>query len=111
MKKLILFTIAFFLLTIVGVKAQDYRREGNTYISTKTTSRGSKTPPAKTKFTWREPDGNEYPVYISASGSCFIIRTSKKTGKEYRKYLGKEVSEDMRNHTSNIKAPYNPYKK
>lgn len=31
--------------------------------------------------------GNSYPVYQSAKGKKFIFMTSKKTGKQYRKYI------------------------
>ena len=48
----------------------------------------------KTKFTWKDSKGNEFPVYMNSGGSCFIIRTSK-SGKDYRAYLGKEVSEQI----------------
>ena len=32
---------------------------------------------------------------MSSTGSCFVIKTSAKTGKEYRNYLGPEISEQM----------------
>lgn len=32
------------------------------------------------------------PIYATKSGACYVIKTSKKTGKQYRKYLGKEIS-------------------
>ena len=44
---------------------------------------------------WKDSKGNEYPVYMSSTGSCFVIKTSAKTGKEYRNYLGPEISEQM----------------
>ena len=49
----------------------------------------------KTGFTWRDSKGNEYPVYMARTGSCFVIRTSK-SGENYRSYLGKDVSEQIR---------------
>ena len=78
------------VLLCVGLisNAQNYTREGNTFVSVKS----AKAEPTKTKFTWKDSKGTEYPVYISSTGSCFIIRISKKTGKEYRSYLGPEVS-------------------
>ena len=48
----------------------------------------------KTKFTWKDSKGNEFPVYMNSGGSCFIIRTSK-SGEDYRAYLGKEVSKQI----------------
>lgn len=86
MKKLLIMLV----LLCVGLtsNAQNYTREGNTFVSVKS----AKAKPTKTKFTWKDSKGTEYPVYISSTGSCFIIRISKKTGKEYRSYLGPEVS-------------------
>lgn len=49
----------------------------------------------KTGFTWRDSKGDEYPVYIAHTGSCFVIKTSK-SGEDYRAYLGEEVSEQIR---------------
>lgn len=81
------------VLLCVGLtsNAQNYTREGNTFVSTKSVKAGS----VKTKFTWKDSKGNEYPVYISSKGSCFVIRVSSKTGKEYKNYLGPEISEQI----------------
>jgi len=53
----------------------------------------------KTGFTWKDSKGDEYPVYIAHTGSCFVIKTSK-SGEEYRAYLGEEVSEQIRKELS-----------
>lgn len=53
----------------------------------------------ETGFTWKDSKGDEYPVYIAHTGSCFIIRTSK-SGDDYRAYLGEEVSEQIRKELS-----------
>lgn len=37
-----------------------------------------------------------YKVYKSERGSYYIIRVSKKTGKEYKQYLPKEIQEELR---------------
>lgn len=57
----------------------------------------------KTGFTWKDSKGDEYPVYIAHTGSCFIIRTSK-SGDDYRAYLGEEVSEQINKELSNCKS-------
>ena len=83
------------VLLCVGLtsNAQSYTRSGNTFISS--TGEHSKAEPVKTKFTWKDNKGKEYPIYISSSGSCFVIKVSAKTGKEYRNYLGPEISEQI----------------
>ena len=53
----------------------------------------------KTEFVWRDSKGDEFPVYMAHTGSCFIIRTSK-SGDEYRAYLGEEVSKQIRKELS-----------
>ena len=73
--------------------AQTYTRSGNTFTSTKSVK--AKAEPVKTKFTWKDSKGKEYPVFISAKGSCFVIKTSSKTGKEYKNYLGSEISQQI----------------
>ena len=57
----------------------------------------------KTDFTWKDSKGDEYPVYIAHTGSCFVIKTSK-SGEEYRAYLGEEVSERINKELSNRKS-------
>ena len=73
---------------------KSFKCEGNTYSSTGRVKSNSSAP-VVTGFTWTDSKGNKYPIYISNSGSCYIIRTSKKTGKEYKSYLGPEISQDI----------------
>jgi len=91
------------LLVIVGlflcsltINAQSFKLSGNNYTSTATSSKSSK---EKTKFTWTDSKGNTYPIYIGKSGSCFVIKKSKKTGDEYPDYRlegnGKDISADI----------------
>lgn len=94
MKKLFILFVMMFAFTNV-INAQSFERQDNTFISKSTKGSRAKAEPTKTKFTWKDSKGNEYPVYMSSTGSCFVIKTSSKTGKEYRNYLGPEVSEQM----------------
>lgn len=89
-----LFALLLLVLAIgLAANAQTYTRSGNTFISS--TGKRVKTEPVKTKFTWKDSKGNEYPVYISSNGSCFVIKVSAKTGKEYRNYLCPEISQQI----------------
>ena len=89
-----LLTMLLFVLAAACVaNAQTYTREGNTFISSK--GERVKAEPVKTKFTWKDSKGREYPVYISKTGSCFVIKVSAKTGKEYKSYLGPEISQQI----------------
>ena len=89
MKKL--FIMLLFLLTVGTINAQKFTREGDTFVSS-STGEHTKSTPIKTKFNWKDTKGNTYPVYVSSNGSCFVVKTSKKTGKEYKAYLGPEIS-------------------
>ena len=57
----------------------------------------------KTNFTWKDSKGDEYPVYMAHTGSCFVIKTSK-NGEDYRAYLGEEASEQINKELSNRKS-------
>lgn len=93
--KTLLSGLIFLLFMLFGLfmtaDAQAYKQEGNTFSNVKVTK--SNVIPEKTQFTWKDSKDKEYPIYISSTGSCFVIKTSVKTGKEYRQYLGPEVSE------------------
>ena len=83
------------LLVALSMSVASYAgvvRHGNTF-SVETTSVNQDT---QTQFTWQDKDGNIYPIYISKKGACYVIKVSKKTGKEYKYYLPKDVQETIR---------------
>ena len=89
-----LLTLMLLVLAIgLAANAQTYTRSGNTFISS--TGERVKAEPVKTKFTWKDSKGNEYPIYISSKGSCFVIKGKDKNGKDKRTYLGPEISEQI----------------
>lgn len=87
--------IFIILALLIGLtaSAQSYKVEGNNY-STISSTGGVKQDSINTGFTFTDKAGT-YPIYVSNSGSCYINKTSKKTNKSYRKYLGKEISLDI----------------
>lgn len=86
MKKL-LFILCLILLGGITVKAQNVIRNGNTF--TEVSKKKQKEALKPTPYTYVASDGTKYPIYISDKGKYFIIRKSKKTGREYRQYLPK----------------------
>ena len=89
-----LLTLLLLVLAIgLAANAQTYTRSGNTFISS--TGERVKAEPVKTKFTWKDSKGNEYPIYISSKGSCFVIKGKDKNGKDKKNYLGPEISEQI----------------
>ncbi len=91
MRKLFLMLAMLMFLGISNAYSQEYKRNGDTFTVTSKTQ--TKSEPVKTKFVY-EKNGVKYPIYISSTGSCFVVRTSKK-GKEYKQYLGKEISAEI----------------
>lgn len=80
MNKLKLFCIA--LLLNITIQAQTIDENGNYHLKTKRGSEAKKTG----KFAI-DSNGIKHDVYISKNGKLFIKMVSKKTGKEYNKYL------------------------
>ena len=84
MKKFILcLLLALFCVTANA----EVKREGNNF-KVEQTRKASNT---QTKYTWEDKEGNKYPIYVTKKGACYILRTSKKTGKEYKYYLPKDI--------------------
>lgn len=94
-KHIIAAMVALFMGVTISF-AQSYTRSGNEFSSVKKERVSSSSKDAKTGYTWKDSKGNVYDIYISSRGSCYIIRTSSKTGKEYKDYLPKEVSEQIK---------------
>ena len=80
------------MLTLSMSSFAEVKREGDTF-KVEQTSKASDT---KTKYTWEDKEGNKYPIFITKKGACYVLRTSKKTGKEYKQYLPKDVQETIK---------------
>lgn len=80
--KILLVALIAGLFCAYGTKAQNVIRKGTVFEQT-----SNKTEATKTQYTYKDKDGNIYPIYLSSKGKAFIIKKSKKTGKEYRQYL------------------------
>lgn len=95
------------LLLGIGANAQTpdstFRKEGKTYSSFSKVSTTKSD--INTGFVWKDSKGVEYPIFMGASGACYINKISNKTGKPYKQYLGKEVSADI---CKQLGKTYNP---
>lgn len=83
------------LLVVLLMSAASYAdvvKEGNTFIATSTTTVKEK----ETGVYYQDKDGIQYIIYVSPKGSLYIKRISKKTGKEYKYYLPKDVQETIK---------------
>ena len=79
--------------TTISFTGEEYSRNGNTFSSA--SSSRTKSQDEKTIYTWKDSKGNEYPIYISSSGSCYVFKVSNKTGKEYKSYMKPDISRQI----------------
>lgn len=92
MKRFIICIIMMLSISLT-IQAQSVQRQGNTF--TQVSNKKSEAKETKTQYTYKDSKGNVYPVYLSTSGKAFIKKVSKKTGKEYKKYIpeiGKQIN-------------------
>ena len=82
MKKIILAIFVFMALNCTA----KIIKEGNTFREEQQIEYCDST----TEYTYVDKQGKEFPVFKSKRGSLYIWKTSKKSGKGYRKYLPKE---------------------
>ena len=85
-----------------------YKREGKTFVQSaqKSQTMQGDTP---TTYKWRDKDGKEYPIILhrytkgekAGRTTAYVIRISKKSGKEYRYFLpdGEKIANEILNET------------
>ena len=113
MKKFIS-TIVVIVLTIVSVSAQErhgevrfkVKEDGRTFVQQKGV-RSSSSSDRATDYKWEDTKGNVYPIFLhtytrgekAGRTTCYVVKTSSKTGKEYKYYLpdGEAIAEDILN--------------
>ena len=82
------------LLVVLSMSVASYAdvvKEGNVYVK-KTTAVKEK----ETGIYYQDKDGIRYIIYMSPKGSLYIKKISKKTGKEYKYYLPKDIQETIK---------------
>lgn len=82
------------LCCCIDAVAQNVERQGNTFVQKKSERDNTST---KTSYVYTDAKGNSYPVYLSSTGKAYIVKVSKKTGKEYKQYIpevGKQINPD-----------------
>jgi len=86
--------------------------EGKNYTSVSTRSGATAAAPISTGYTWTSPKGETYPLYLhkyqkgenQGKYTVYVLRTSTKTGKEYKYYLpdGVAIAEDILKRNPNL---------
>lgn len=99
MKHLTILLAIFFFTANLSAQTP-IKREGTTFVQEK-----SQPQHKASGFTYRDSKGQEYPIYISNTGSCYILKVSQKSGETYRKYLGEEISTQV---CKELGIPYQP---
>lgn len=86
------YILCLFFAAICLFSSAEVTRDNDTFKVEQT----SKANDTQTKYTWEDKEGNKYPIFVTKKGACYINRISKKTGKEYKYYLPKEVQEQIK---------------
>ena len=111
MKRIVL-TIALMLATATAAFCQQasFTTDGNTYRPSAPVTKNVPQMDSTVTLTpyYYEYKGVSYPIHIGRTGSCYIVRTSKRTGNQYRQYLGEEISRDI---CAKLKRQYTAKKK
>lgn len=112
MKKLVI-TIALLVASVVSGRAQDrntnnskgYTRQGDTFVQQKTARASKQSDDQITSYTWKDSKGNTYPIVLhtytkgekAGKTTCYVVKTSAKTGKEYKYYIpnGEAIAEEI----------------
>lgn len=88
-----LFTFTYIAATAATIAASILTADAQT-VTRDSQGNYSATPKAETAkrdsatvFTFTDPTGKVWPVYIGIKGAHYVARVSKKSGKYYRQYL------------------------
>lgn len=87
------FIICLLIATFSLVSYAEVTRQGDTFKVEKYASTSNDT---QTKYTWEDKEGNKYPIFVTKKGACYVKRVSKKTDKEYKYYLPKDVQAQIK---------------
>ena len=102
MKKFILCIIAMLTLCIPSF-AQEAAKDTAKYVlngtvftdSNVSNSKAGTDEGTKTKYTYQNKKGENFPILLSKTGKAFYWATSKKTGQRYRRYtpeIGRQIN-------------------
>lgn len=106
MKTFFLTILGIFLLSINSSYAQNhtnYDASTKTFTAVKDSKASND---IETSYKWKDSKGVEYTIYLHkytrgenvGKYTCFVFRTSKNTGKEYKYYIpnGMEIAEQIK---------------
>lgn len=85
-------TLAYLIAFSQAAFGQQVVQQGKVFVEQKSDRESGET---KTEYLYQDKTGAIDTVYLSSKGKAFIWKTSKKSGKRYRKYLpeiGKKIN-------------------
>ena len=91
------FAYIIFIFALMFLGAVAFGQNKSTYIKVGKEFRVKveKVEPVKTGYTFRDKEGKIYDIYQNSKGNYFIVKKSKKTGKEYKASLPKEICAEI----------------
>lgn len=114
MLKKIFQVLAIAFVLAVGcseAKCQNVKRDGKVFTTSSQPSKESSD--IQTTYMWKDKEGNQYPIFLhkytkgekEGQWGAYVLRTSAKTGKEYKYYFPKndEVALQIRKEDKSIK--------
>jgi hypothetical protein len=106
MKTFLLTILSVFLLSLSNTFAQNptnYDASTKTFTAVKASKASND---IETSYKWKDSKGVEYTIYLhkytrgenAGKYTCFVFRTSKNTGKEYKYYIpnGMEIANEIK---------------
>ena len=109
MKKTLLVIALLAVAVSAGAQEKNYTRNGNTFAQKVRTASDLSKSDTPTAYVWRDSKGNEYPIILhtytkrekAGRITCYVVRTSQKTGNDYKYYLpnGEEIAREILSET------------
>ena len=98
MKGLVLIVMAMMSICSCSQHGQSKRKEGVDSIVCESVhlndDKSAFMTSIKTKYTWIDADGKEYPIYMMDT-MCYVVKECEGCGKVFYKQLSKEIYDDI----------------
>lgn len=89
------FAFIIFIFALMFISAVAFGQDKYTRVGKQFRVNSEKVQDINTGYTFRDKQGKVYDIYRNSKGNFYIIRKSKKTGKEYKAALPKEIQSEM----------------
>ena len=90
----IIVLILGFIALSIGMKAQNVKLEGKTFVQQSSQTVGDS---INTGYYYQDKNGVKHPIFLSSRGKAYCWMKSGKTGKMYKRYLPK-ITEELKDY-------------